>query len=45
MKILFYKLNDCKRLEQSKQVAGSIVITSQNLDEIRKKLITFIKIL
>ena len=34
MKILFYKLNDCKRLEQSKQVAGSIVITEMNLNEI-----------
>lgn len=34
MKILFYKLNECKRLEQSKQVAGSIVITEINLDEI-----------
>lgn len=34
MKILFYKLNACKRLEQSKQVASSIVITEMNLDEI-----------
>jgi len=34
MKLLFYKLNDCRRLEQSKQTACSIVITLQNLDEI-----------
>jgi hypothetical protein len=31
MKILFYKLNECGRLEQSKQVAGSIVITEMNM--------------
>jgi len=34
MKILFYKINNCGRLEQSKQTACSIVITLQNLDEI-----------
>jgi hypothetical protein len=34
MKILFYKINECGRLEQSKQTACSIVITENNLDEI-----------
>lgn len=33
-KILFYKINECGRLEQCKQEARSIVITLQNLDEI-----------
>lgn len=44
MKILFYKLNACKRLEQSKQVAGSIV-TNEYVEWLENKLITFIKIL
>jgi hypothetical protein len=33
-KTLFYKLNQCGRLEQCKQEARSIEITLQNLDEI-----------
>lgn len=33
-KILFFRINECGRLEQCKQEARSIVITLQNLDEI-----------
>lgn len=33
-KILFFKINDCGNLEQSKQSANSIVITEANKDEI-----------
>ena len=33
-KILFFKINECGRLEQCKHEARSIVITLHNLDEI-----------